>query len=195
MSIEYGENKPLISDEELAEQAKLDPEEGITQLYKRYIDRIYRFTLKRLGGHQQNAEDATSEIFMKVLCGIGKYNNRGPASFQGWIFRVASNTVSNYRRDSVRHPNIYNDNVFPEPEAPVFDNPEERSLVSEQLENLRGVLKGLPRKQRRAVQLVFGRNMSFKEVAEEIKSTEGGVKSLIVRSRRVIKREMRDKKV
>jgi RNA polymerase sigma factor (sigma-70 family) len=51
---------------------------------------VYRVALRFLW-HPEDAEDATQEILIRVITGLGTY--RGDSSFWTWVYRIASNTL------------------------------------------------------------------------------------------------------
>jgi RNA polymerase sigma-70 factor (ECF subfamily) len=72
-------------------------------LYERHVQPIYRYCFVRLGSREA-AEDATSEVFMKALAGLGGY--RG-GLFLAWLYRIAGNVVADARRREGRgQPNL-----------------------------------------------------------------------------------------
>jgi RNA polymerase sigma-70 factor (ECF subfamily) len=77
--------------------ARHDPQ-AFTALYKRYLHPVHRYCYLRLGGREA-AEDATSEVFLKALAGLGGY--RGGV-FAGWLFRIADNVVNDAWRRGAR---------------------------------------------------------------------------------------------
>lgn len=69
-------------------------------LYRHYFPRVYAYVAYRVSS-QQDAEDLTSDIFLKVVESIGGFEHRGGGSFAAWVFRIAHNTVQQfYRADS-----------------------------------------------------------------------------------------------
>src|SRR5271170_2459651 len=58
------------------------------QLYRQYAGAIYRFCRRALPT-REDAEDATSEIFMKVRGKIAQYDASRP--FSAWLYKVATN--------------------------------------------------------------------------------------------------------
>lgn len=81
------------SDEALAARASVD-EAAFTELYRRYVDAVYRFCLIRLG-NRHLAEDCTSEIFTTVVAALPRIRYD---RFRGWLFNVARNEVATYYR-------------------------------------------------------------------------------------------------
>ncbi len=63
-------------------------------LYERYFTRIYRYCLRRVGGMQE-AEDLTSQVFIRALRGLEGYRGGLVAA---WLFRIAHNVVANHLR-------------------------------------------------------------------------------------------------
>jgi len=51
---------------------------------------VYRLALRFLW-HPQDAEDATQEILIRIVTGLGSF--RSESSFQTWVYSVASNTL------------------------------------------------------------------------------------------------------
>ena len=81
----------------LVESARRDPN-AFAELYRRYVDRIYRYAMRR-SNSTAIAEDVTSATFEKALRGLASYRWREPG-IGPWLFRIASNElVDVYRRD------------------------------------------------------------------------------------------------
>jgi RNA polymerase sigma-70 factor (ECF subfamily) len=62
-----------------------DPE-TLARLFELDQAALYRFMLRQLG-HRQDAEDATQELFRRVLASLGSL--RDPAGYRGWLYRIA----------------------------------------------------------------------------------------------------------
>ncbi|MGH7876828.1 MAG: RNA polymerase sigma factor, partial [Candidatus Dormibacteraceae bacterium] len=81
----------------LVQRAKQDPA-AFAELYDRHFLRIYRFVYSRVRD-QSLAEDVTSEVFMKALRGIGRYQDMG-RPFVTWLYQIASNAVTDSFRSA-----------------------------------------------------------------------------------------------
>ena len=79
-------------------QTNKDPE-AFAALYDLYIDRIYRFVFFKVAGHEE-AEDVTSEVFLKVW----HYINEGKEvkSFSGLLYKIARNSIIDLYRSKSR---------------------------------------------------------------------------------------------
>lgn len=138
-------------------------------LYRRYVDRIYRYSFRRLGS-KEAAEDATSVIFSRALAAIDTCN---PESFRPWLFTIAHNVIVSELRDRARRPQSALD-----PAAPLFDldpGPEAVALAAERSASLRSVLAQLPEEQRRILELRVA-GLSGPEIAAALGRSHGSVR-------------------
>lgn len=69
-------------------------------LYRQYGPAVYRRCLKLLRDREA-AQDATQEVFVKLVRDIAKFDD--PAIALPWMYRVATNHCLNQLRDARRH--------------------------------------------------------------------------------------------
>jgi len=81
-----------------------DPE-SFGLLYDLYVEKIYRFIYFKVG-NKQEAEDITSEVFLKVWDHINQ--DKELKSFSGLLYRIARNAVIDLYRSRAREPYILN---------------------------------------------------------------------------------------
>jgi len=89
-----------LSDADLVAVAQSGASDGITLLYERHHLWVYRFLLANLG-NQQNAEDTTQDVFVKVLHKLDTFKGAA-GTFSGWLFRIARNTLTDQLRSNQR---------------------------------------------------------------------------------------------
>lgn len=90
----------LEQERELVESARRDPS-AFNRLYDEYYRRIFAYVLVRTGD-VSDAEDVTSEVFLKAFQNIGRFNWRY-VHFSAWLYRIAGNELVNlYRQDGHR---------------------------------------------------------------------------------------------
>ena len=65
-------------------------------LYEKYYKPIFVFLLHRTGDKELTA-DLTSQVFLKALMGLKKYEMRG-APFSSWLYRIAINECNSFFR-------------------------------------------------------------------------------------------------
>ncbi len=83
-------------DAPLAHAARRDPD-AFAELYRRHVDRVYRYLLSRVG-HVQDAQDLTAQTFTAALEGIGHYNGQGV--FAAWLLGIARRKAADFFRGS-----------------------------------------------------------------------------------------------
>jgi RNA polymerase sigma-70 factor (ECF subfamily) len=76
-----------------------DPRSQAARLYREYGPAVYRRCL-RLLGDRAAAEDATQEVFVKLMRDMDRLQQR--ETVLPWIYRVATNHCLNLRRDAGR---------------------------------------------------------------------------------------------
>src|SRR4051812_23834029 len=77
------------------------PALALEHAYSRYVAPIYRFLYSRLG-NQEEAEDLTSEVFLKAVRQLEP--ERDEASVQSWLYQVARTTLADHWRRRSRAP-------------------------------------------------------------------------------------------
>ncbi len=167
---------------DLIERAKVD-REAFAILYDLHVRRVYSYTYHCTGSRHE-AEDATSETFVRALEHIGRYQQRDVA-FHCWLYRIASNVVADCRRRR-RIPQVDIDEAADvRSEEPL---PEEAALRREQARGLREAVATLPESQQQAVVLKFFHGLRNREVGEVMGCSESAVKQLVHRAVRSLRR-------
>lgn len=78
----------------------MDHRETAARLYREYGPAVYRRCL-RLLRDREAAQDATQEVFVRLVRNMDRLEGRGDAL--PWIYRVTTNHCLNVLRDSGRH--------------------------------------------------------------------------------------------
>ncbi|MFZ0952090.1 MAG: sigma-70 family RNA polymerase sigma factor [Candidatus Sulfotelmatobacter sp.] len=168
-------NKERQADERLlVEAAQKDPAR-FAELYENNFERVYAYVVRRVGDRAET-EDLTSEVFHHALANLRRFEWRG-IPFAAWLYRIAANLISDRWQRTNR------EQVVDEPgliEAAPARNAEFEEV--ERRATLFRLVDTLPAEQQRVVVLRFVEQKSIKEVAREIRKTEGAVKQLQFRA-------------
>ena len=156
----------------LIEAAQRDPAR-FAELYELNFERVYGYIVRRVKDRAET-EDLTAEVFHQALANLQRFEWRG-IPFAAWLFRIAANLISDRRHRSGRE--VADD----ETTGAVQVSPAEIEEV-ERRATLFRLVDSLPVEQRRVVVLRFVDQKSIKEVAREIRKTEGAVKQLQFRA-------------
>jgi RNA polymerase sigma-70 factor (ECF subfamily) len=106
-----------------------DPRSQVSRLYRELGPVVYRRCL-RLLGDRAAAEDATQEVFVKLLRDMDRLKDR--ETVLPWVYRVAMNHCLNLRRDARRRGQdaLAQDlEVVPDPQADGPDTYPDRQLA------------------------------------------------------------------
>ncbi|MEM9467447.1 MAG: RNA polymerase sigma factor [Actinomycetota bacterium] len=90
---------PPDDEHELIARASTDPE-AFAELYRRHVDGIHRFALRRTGAPDV-AEDVTAVTFERALARIGGFR-AGPNGIRPWLYRIAANELADRHRRASR---------------------------------------------------------------------------------------------
>lgn len=143
-------------------------------------------------GSEEEACDATQEIFLRVWRGLGGF--RGEAKLSTWVFQIAWNYLRLLRRRSGRqHPLVADSDEValaveraPDPGP----DPERRATAGEQLDLVQAAIDRLPEQFRVILWLRDGENRPYEEIAAVLDVPIGTVRSRLARARQALKREL-----
>src|SRR5436853_4242305 len=80
----------------LVDRAQKGDRAALEELYLIHFDRIYSY-LHVSVGNRHDAEDLTTQTFLKMLEAIGKFRWQA-APFSAWLFRIAHNLAMDHFR-------------------------------------------------------------------------------------------------
>lgn len=153
----------------LVEAAKRDPAR-FAELYERNVYRVYAYVSRRVGTREE-AEDVTADVFHHALANLKSFQWRG-APFAAWLMRIAAHRIIDRWRSSAR-----------EAGTPISDDPPDVPMEDiEQRAALFQLVSRLPEDQRRVVVLRFVEEKSIREIAQDLRRSEGAVKQLQFRA-------------
>src|SRR5579864_8968699 len=84
----------------LVQRAQRGERDALEQLYLLHFDRIYSY-LHVTVGNRHDAEDLTTQTFLRMLESIGKFRWQS-APFSAWLFRIAHNLAIDHFRATKR---------------------------------------------------------------------------------------------
>lgn len=146
--------------------------------YQENLGLIYRYVYSKVGNREE-AEDLTSQIFMKAVRGI-EYE-RGPLSIQKWLFQVARTTLADYWRSYYRSSISSLEELLDAGwEGPVEEEPLDISVAP--AERVERILHALPEHYREILTCRFLLNLSIKDTALRMGLSEANVKVLQFRA-------------
>src|SRR5689334_18435826 len=88
-----------LSDDELAQKAAGGALPAFSRLHERWYARLYNFTLRYLGSHDE-AMEACQQSFIKAHRAMSEGSYTGP--FRSWIYVITGNTCRDMLRQRRR---------------------------------------------------------------------------------------------
>src|SRR6059036_1600707 len=157
----------------LVERAQQGDREALEELYLLHFDRIYSY-LHMSVGNRHDAEDLTTQTFLKMLEAIGRFRWKA-APFSAWLFRIAHNLAMDHFRATKRW---QPEEEVPEPEGSEESSAEEAAFESIGRRSMLELIENLSHEQKQVLTLKFVFNLPNAEVATILGKTEGAIKSL-----------------
>jgi RNA polymerase sigma-70 factor (ECF subfamily) len=157
----------------LVDQAQQGDRAALEELYLIHFDRIYSY-LHMSVGTKHDAEDLTTQTFMKMLESIGRFRWQS-APFSAWLFRIAHNLAKDHFRARRRwQPEA----DVPEPPGEAEPSAELEAMQSIGRQSMLELIDKLSPEQQQVLTLKFVFNFPNADVAKILDKTEGAIKSL-----------------
>ena len=156
------------ADAELVAAARVD-RAAFAPLYQQYVDPVFRYCLRRLGS-RESAEDATSQVFTKVLAGLPGYRAER-SSFRSWLFAVSHNVLVDFERARRPQQELDGADLIADPDP----GPEDAALATESRREVQLLLASVPPDQRRVLELRLA-GLTTAEIAQALGMTPNAVR-------------------
>ncbi|HEY2631517.1 MAG TPA: RNA polymerase sigma factor [Solirubrobacteraceae bacterium] len=152
--------------------------DALRLLYVRYSNNVYGYICS-IVRDEQEAEDLTQHVFMKLITVIVQYKDHG-VPFSGWLLRLARNVALDHLRR--RRPTPTEEVYGPDEHADEESRHRARDLHS--------ALASLPDEQREVMVMRHVVGLSPPEIAEQLGRTESSIHGLHHRGRRALQAEL-----
>ncbi len=160
-------------------------------LLQRHQTRVYNY-IYQMVRERSLAEDIFQETFVKAITTIrqGRYTENG--KFAAWINRIARNLVIDFFRQEKIEASVSadDDNFDILNRKELSEDTIEDLIIDRQIrDDLRKLIRHLPKSQRQVLVMRYYRNLSFKEIAEatgvSINTALGRMRYAILNIRRI----------
>ena len=164
----------------LIEAAQQDPAR-FAELYDQNFDRVYAYIARRVRDRDL-AEELTAEVFRQALEHLPRFEWRG-VPFAAWLLRIAANAVHDRWKATAREGELPDEDEIGSDSDRII---ERRALLAKLVESL-------PEDQRLVIVRRFIDQRSIREIAKEMKRSEGAVKQLQFRALQSLKERVRSR--
>lgn len=168
-------------------RARAGDAEAWGEIYRLHAAAIFRFCRRALPT-REDAEDATTEIFLKVKEKLAQYDAQRP--FAAWLYKVSAN----HCWDILRRRRIRQDLETEGVESMPLEHPDPNQLdqlIAERSgAQVRSALDKLPRRARMALVLRYYSDMSYDEIADTLGVRRAFVGVLLLRARHQLRQAL-----
>jgi RNA polymerase sigma-70 factor (ECF subfamily) len=176
--------------ESVIERARGHDAEAVGEIYRRYVRRVFGLCRYMLDS-RESAEDATSEVFLKLQHSIQTYD--GSIPFHRWLLRVTGNQCIDLLRRRRRGRQVM---VDVEDGAAVIEvasselSPLSAVISTEETAQVRDAIARLPENFRMPLVLRYYSELSYDEIAQQLGIERNYVAALIFRAKKELRRKL-----
>ncbi|MBI5114911.1 sigma-70 family RNA polymerase sigma factor [Candidatus Poribacteria bacterium] len=171
----------MLSDEQLIERIRQGDTTAFQALVEKYQKKLYAVAYGLLG-NREDALDSVQEAFVKAYRSLDRF--KGESSFYTWLYRITVNAAIDMGRKQGRRDEVeFLEEVEPEeekgeyPVASSIENPSQQLMRKELGAMIEDAIQQLPAEQRTAIVLREIEGLSYKEIANLMRCSEGTVMS------------------
>lgn len=154
-----------------------DNRDAFSRLVEIHQQGLRRFLLNMTNGNEALTDDLAQETFIKAWLAVRSFH--GLSGFKTWLYRIAINEYSNYRRQALRFDSV---GVDAGDMATLSDNAASTSASDARMD-VASLLVRLSEKERMVTLLFYLDELPIKEIAKITGMPDGTVKSHLSRAR------------
>lgn len=163
-------------------------EQALAELHRRFARRVEglcRYVLRSA----ESAEDASSEVFVRVARMLESYDRSVP--FERWLFSIASHHCIDLLRKQQRERRWLSDeDVEALSVAIAADSPLNQLIREERREAVRDAIARLPEQFRVPLALRYYGEFSYEEIAQQLHLTRANVATLLFRAKQELRQSL-----
>ena len=182
---------------ELTSRARRGDQEALSALYEKTYSRVY-YTVKSMIRDEDAVLDIVQDSYIKAFAHLGQFE--GDDRFPAWVRQIAANTARDWLRK--KRPALFTEMDPADASEMSFEEqiPDERTetlpeamMDQEETKRLiREIIDELPEDQRAVIGMYYYEELSVKEIAQTMGTSESAVKSRLLYGRRKIEKQVRE---
>ena len=158
-----------------------------SELYNDYFPKVFAYVYGRVQDREVSL-DIVADVFEKAF--IKNKSLRSPDSFGSWLFTIARNEVSSHWRKEKPAVKAAQEAAWERELHHQPRGPEESMLHRERLDALSGLVRQLPRREQEIIALKFDAELTNREIAHVLGTSEVNVRVTIFRALRKLRERM-----
>jgi RNA polymerase sigma-70 factor (ECF subfamily) len=169
-------------------QVTAEPAE-FTELYHQYFPKVFAYVYGRVQDKEVSL-DIVSDVFEKAY--IKMRSLRSPESFGSWLFTIARNEVSSHWRKTKPAVKAAQEAAWENELHAHPRGPEETVLHKERLASLSELVRQLPRREQEIIALKFDAELTNREIANVLSTSEVNVRVTVFRALRKLRERLQN---
>jgi RNA polymerase sigma-70 factor (ECF subfamily) len=159
-----------------------------SDLYHDYFPKVFAYVYGRVQDKEVSL-DIVSDVFEKAYMKMKSL--RSPDAFGSWLFTIARNEVSSHWRKEKPAAKAAQDAAWETEMHRQPKGPEETLLHAERLASLAALVRQLPRREQEIIALKFDAELTNREIASVLSTSEVNVRVTIFRALRKLRERMK----
>jgi RNA polymerase sigma-70 factor (ECF subfamily) len=167
----------IHADAELIREVHAGNTDAEAVLWEQYRARVRFFLLRRLNGDREAADDLEQEVFIALLKAVREGRLKETGNVGAYLYQTSFNLATLWARRARR--------AVPAGDVDLLhtdETPETIRLTTENHERLRRLVGALGSIDRRILDLRFGEEWSYREIATELALSENAVRQRVCRA-------------
>jgi len=160
-----------------------------TDLYHQYFPKVFAYVYGRVQDKEVSL-DIVSDVFEKAF--IKMRSLRSPESFGSWLFTIARNEVSSHWRKTKPAAKAAQEAAWENELHAHPKGPEETVLHKERLAALSELVRQLPRREQEIIALKFDAELTNREIAGVLSTSEVNVRVTVFRALRKLRERLQN---
>ena len=160
-----------------------------SELYNEYFPKVFAYVYGRVQDKEISL-DIVSDVFEKAFMKVQSLRSRD--SFGSWLFTIARNEVSSHWRKEKPAQKAAQEAAIEKELHSQPRSPEETLLHKERLAFLAGQVKLLPKREQEIIALKFDAELTNREIAAVLSTSEVNVRVTIFRALRKLRERMQN---
>jgi RNA polymerase sigma-70 factor (ECF subfamily) len=157
-------------------------------LYNQYFPKVFAYVYGRVQDKEVSL-DLVSDVFEKAFMKMKSL--RSPDSFGSWLFTIARNEVSSHWRKEKPAAKAAQEAAWEKELTSRSRGPEDTLLHKERLHHLSVLLRTLPKREQEIIALKFDAELTNREIAQVLSTSEVNVRVTIFRALRKLRERMK----
>jgi len=160
-----------------------------SELYNEYFGKVFAYIYGRVQDREVSL-DIVSDVFEKAYLKVKSLRSR--ESFGSWLFTIARNEVSSHWRKEKPAQKAAREAAIEKELHSQPKSPEEILVHKERLAFLSTVVRGLPKREQEIIALKFDAELTNREIAGVLSTSEVNVRVTIFRALRKLRDRMKN---